>query len=133
MFTLIFIPQALAHLCLARRLTRLEGCPHQMKRLMSVHTGTVPNHGPTVVKQEPCDTIRMPALTPVQSRKLQNRRKACLLEGMSADIVLFRMTMEAFSTASTDQWVISLLVNIAATPTPPINIRTTVVSFLITF
>ena len=101
----------------ARR-TRFEGCPHQMRRRIRVHAGAVPNQAPSIAEREHCDTIRAPAITPIQSQRLQNRWKACSLEGTSDNIVQFRMTGEATSTVSAGQWVVSILVNIAATSTP---------------
>ena len=98
--------------------TRFEGCPHQMGRHIRVHAGAVPNQDPSIVEREHCDTIRTSAITPIQSWRLQNRWKSCPLEGTSDNIVLYRMTGEATITVSTGQWVVSLLVNIAATSTP---------------
>ena len=95
-----FILQAFAHLCLACRQTRLEGCPHQMRRHIHVHAGAVPNQAPSIAEGEHCNTIRTPAITPIQSRRLQNKWKACSLEGSSDNIVQFRMTEGATSTVS---------------------------------
>ena len=103
---------SLPHLPLnpVRRLPPSDETPH------SLPASTVPNQAPSIAEREHCDTIRTPAI----ARRLQNGWKACPLEDVSDDIVQFLVTEEATSTVSTGQWVISVLVNIAATSAMPI-------------
>ena len=54
-----------------------------MRRRIRVHAGAVPNQAPSIAEREHYDSIRTPAITPIQSQRLQNRWKACSLEGTS--------------------------------------------------